>query len=270
MSKIVLFFLITIALVTLLIAIGNVFGLIPVCLIEQSKMSTLPAIAISSGVLIASITYLRDKASQVVEGQRKSDEINLMLAKDGFDETYELLKDLNNNRATWVRAARILYSSIDLKGEIELPQYKKAFNHAEERLRNQLYRVLQIESDDPSLSDSVSLPAQFFYGVDNWRDSDLSLNDAAISASSPIEDYSVEIDKVTPEPKDGGLSEVSVVAIYNFMKYPENYSDPLPKIKLWSGHFHDGFGLEQGPRRYVYHKQNYFVSEGEVHDRGKS
>jgi hypothetical protein len=269
MNKIVLF-LITIALTTLLIAIANVFGLIPVCLIEQSKMSTLPAIAISSGVLIASITYLRDKASQVTEGKRKSDEINLMLAKDGFDETYELLKDLNNNRATWVRAARILYNSIDLKNEIDLPQYKKAFSHAEERLRNQLYRVLQTEPNDPTLSDKVSLPAQFFFGVDNWKDSDLSVDDAAISAKSPIKAYSVKIDKVTPEPKSGGLSESSVVAIYNFMKYPENYSDPLSKIELWTCHFHDGFGIEQGPRRYIYHKKNRYVHEGEVHDRTKS
>jgi hypothetical protein len=269
MNKIVIL-LITIALATLLMAIGNVFGLIPLCLIDQSKMSTLPAIAISSGVLIASITYLRDKASQVTEGNRKSDEINLMLAKEGFDETYKLLKDLNNNRATWVRAARILYSSVDLKNEISLPQYKKAFSHAEERLRNQLYRVLQTEPDDPSLSDKVSLPARFFFGVDNWRDSDLLIDDAAISASSLIKAYSVEIDNVTPEPKSGGLSESSVVAIYNFMKYPENYADPLSKIELWSGHFRDGFGIEQGPRRYIYYKQNKFVHQGKVHDRKKS
>jgi hypothetical protein len=269
MNKIVIL-LITIALTTLLIAIGNVFGLIPACLIAQSKMATLPAIAISSGVLIASITYLRDKASQVTEGKRKIDEINLMLAKEGFDETYELLKDQNNNRATWVRAARILYSSIELKNEISLPQYIKAFSHAEERLRNQLYRLLQTEPDDPNLSDKVSLPAQFFYGADNWRDSDLSLDAAAIGASSPITAHSVKIDKVTPEPKSRGLSTSSVVAIYNFMKYPENYSDPLSKIDLWSGHFHDGWGIEQGPRRYIYHKQNRYVHEGEVHDRKKS
>jgi hypothetical protein len=269
MNKIVIL-LITVALTTLLIAIGNVFGLIPACLITQGKMATLPAIAISSGVLIASITYLRDKDSQVTEGKRKSDEINLMLAKEGFDETYDLLKDQNNNRETWVRAARILLSSIELKNEINLPQYIKAFSHAEERLRNELYRVLQTEQDDPSLSDKVSLPAQFFYGADNWRDSDLTLDAAAIGASSLITAHSLEIDKVIPEPKSGGLSKSSVVAIYNFMQYPENYSDPLSKIDLWPGHFHVGFGIEQGPRRYIFHKQNKYVHEGKVHDRSKS
>ncbi|PHS32716.1 MAG: hypothetical protein COA95_02910 [Methylophaga sp.] len=266
MNKIIIL-LIIIVLATLLIAIGNVFGLIPSYLIEQS---TLPAIAISAGVLIASITYLRDKASQATEGKRKSDEINLMLAKEGFDETYELLKDLNNNRITWLRAARILYSSIDLKNEIDLPQYKKAFSHAEERLKNQLYRVLQIKPNDPSLSDTASLPAQFFYGVDNWRDNDLSLDNAAISSSSPIKAYRVTIDRVTPETKSEGLSENSIVAIYNFLNYPENYSDPLSEIELWSGHFHDGFGIEQGPRRYIYHKKHRYVHEGKMHDRRKN
>lgn len=267
MNKLILL-LIIITLATLLMAIANVFCLLPVSLLDQSKMAALPAIAISSGVLIASITYLRDKASQITEGKRKNDEINLMLAKDGFDETYELLKNLNNNRVTWIRAARILYNSIDLKNEINLLQYIKAFEHAEERLRNQLYRLLQTTPDEPSSSENISLPPQFFFGVDNWRDNDLSLDNLAINASSPIKAYSVNLDKVTPEPKSSGLEESSVVAIYNFIQYPENFSDPLSKIELWPDHFHDcRGGIEQGARRYIYHKQKHYVSDGAIRDR---
>jgi hypothetical protein len=268
--KYIIISLIALALATLTIAILNIFCLIPEAIIEQSKMSTLSAIAISCGVMIASITYLRDRDSQVTERKKQNDEIMLRLAKEGFDETYDLLKDQNNNRVTWIRAARILYDSLGLKKEVELPQYVKAFNLAEERLRNQLYRVLQTEPNNPEESDKASLPGQFFYGAKDWKDSKLTVDEVAVNSKSPIKSYSVSIDKVTPEPKSGGLTESSVVAIYNFLKYPDEYEDPLNKIKIWEGHFDDGFGLEQGPRRYIYHKQNYIVIDGKLITLNKS
>lgn len=263
--------LIAVALITLACAVANVFGFIPESFISQDRLSSLPAIAISSGLLIASITYLHNRATQLSESKRKSDEINLLLAKDGLDETYTLLKDLNNDRVTWLRAARILCNSIALKEEINHPEYIKSFQVAEERLRNQLYRLLQTDPQDPSVSGRVSLPPQFFYGIDNWRDSSISLDEAAISSKSPIEAYKVEMDKVTPTPKLGGLAESSIIAIYNFMKYPENYYDPLSKIELWSGHYHDTLEqIEQGPRRYIAHKQKYFVADGKIHERNET
>ena len=156
--KILVIILITVAFGTLAISIANVFGLIPEYIIQQVKMTSLPAIAISSGVLIASITYLRDKTVQKLEGEQKSDEVNLLLAKEGFEETYNLIKDLNNDRVTWIRAARSLYKSLELKAKIISPLYMQSFEVAEERLRNQLYRLLQIEPEDSTLSDKSSLP----------------------------------------------------------------------------------------------------------------
>jgi uncharacterized membrane protein YciS (DUF1049 family) len=268
--KYIIISLIVLALATLTIAILNIFCLVPEAIIAQSKMSTLSAISISCGVMIASITYLRDRDAQVIERKKQNDEIMLRLAKQGFDETYDLLKDQNNNRVTWIRAARILYDSLGLKKEIKLPPYVKAFNLAEEKLRNQLYRVLQTEPENPYESGKVSLPGQFFYGNENWKNSELTLDDVAIRSKSPIKAYSVTIDKITPEPKSEGLSESSVVAIYEFLKYPEEYDDPLDEIKLWDGHFHDCFGIEQGPRRYIYHKKNYIVLGGKLINRNKS
>lgn len=75
----------------------------------------------------------------------------------------------------------------------------------------------------------------------------------------------VSIDKVTPEPKSHGLSEKSVVAIYNFIKYPEDYVDPLESIELWTGSFENSFGIEQGARRYISHKKDHYVHENEIH-----
>lgn len=261
--------LITIAFGTLAISIGNIFGCIPENIIQQVNMTTLPAIAISSGVLIASITYLRDKEIQKSEREQKSDEINLLLAKEGFEETYDLLKNLNNDRDTWNRAARSLYKSLELKAKVVNPLYVQSFEVAEERLRNQLYRLLQVEPEDSSQSDKCSLPPQFFYGIESWKDKELTLDEAAIQASSPIKSHSVTIDKVIPVPKSAGLNESSIVGIYSFMEYPDNYKDPLKNIEVWPGKFSIGFGLDQGPRRYVSHKRDYYVREGEVSARNK-
>lgn len=143
--NILVILLITIAISTLGMAICNIFGLIPESLIEQSKMTSLPAIAISSGVLIASITYLRDKASQAATHQRKSDELYLNLARESFDEVYGLLNDKNNDRVVWVRASRLLLKTLAIKSKVKTPDIIEAFQLAEERLRTELYRSLSVK-----------------------------------------------------------------------------------------------------------------------------
>ncbi|MCF6325532.1 MAG: hypothetical protein L3J89_14645 [Gammaproteobacteria bacterium] len=264
--NIIVNFLIVIVIGTLLLAIGLLFGIIPSNFIDPKNISTLPAIAISAGVLIASLAYLRDKKTQASENQRKSDEIILRLAKEGFDETFQLLSDLNNDRVTWIRAARTLCNSMALKQEIEHPPYLKAFNVAEERLRNQLYRLLQTPPKDPEQKNKVSLPPQFFYGIEDWKNPVISLDDAAITASAPIKVYSITIDEVTPIYGSGGLNEHSITAIYNFIETPNGYSEPLSKIKPWTDHYCDSYGIEQGAKRYIFHRREKHAVDGKIFD----
>ncbi len=264
MNKIVVL-LITIAVLTLGIAICNIFGLIPETLIQQSKMSTLPAIAISAGVLIASITYLRDKTSQSIGQQRKSDELYLNLARDSFDEVYGLLKDKNNDRVIWVRASRLLLQTLAIKLKIKTPDITEAFELAEERLRTELYRSLSIKTEGHS--NRQPLPPQFFYGIDNWK-TEASLDEAAKKSSNKIEAHRVEIDKNLPEPEIMSLSHKTVIAIYDFMKFSENYNDPLQDVEEWPDNWELSNGIEQGAKRYVSHKNNHYVVNGKLHKKG--
>jgi len=254
--------LIAIAIGTMATAIGNLFGLIPECIIEQSKMITLPAIAISSGVLIASITYLRDKNSQASDRQRKSDEIYLNLAKDSFDEVYDLLKDKNNDRIIWVRAARLLLQTLALKNDIKTPDITKAYLLVEERLRTELYRALSVKAENHS--NRQPLPPQFFYGIATWETEE-SLDEAAKIGSNKVEAHRVVIDKNLPEPELRPLSQKSVIAIYNFLKFPEDYDDPLPNVEDWEDDWQDSNGIEQGAKRFVAHKKNCYVVDGTLH-----
>jgi len=257
--------LITIAIATMALAIVNLFGVIPEFMIAQQKMVVLPAIAISSGVLIASITYLRDKTSQAVDLQRKSDEIYLSLSRDSFDEVYDLLKDTNNDRASWVRASRLLLQTLALKSSIKTPAILKAFELAEDRLRTELYRTLSYVPSENGTQQP--LPPQFFYGIEDWK-TETSLEEAAIKSKSTIEAHRVVIDKNTPESHLKPLSPRSIIAIYNFLRFPKDYDDPLDRVEDWSDNWADSHGDEQGAKRYVAHIKAYYVANGKLEKRG--
>ncbi len=263
--KILVIALITIACATLITAISNLFGFIPEFVIAQEKMVALPAIAISSGVLIASITYLRDKTYQATDRKRKSDEIYLKLARDSFDEVYELLKDKNNDRISWVRASRLLLQTLALKNDIKTSDILKAFIIAEERLRTELYRSLSVKSSRHS--NRQPLPPQFFYGIEDWE-TENSLDEAAIKASDKIKAHRVVIDNNIPESNLKPLSKKTVIAIYDFLKFPEDYDDPLPEVNNWTDNWEDTHGSDQGAKRYVAHISENYVVNGKLHKRG--
>lgn len=254
--------LIALVIISMAVAFLALLGVLPDVI--TTNIAALSAIVLSSGVLIASLTYSYNKKSQLSESQRKSDEILYLLAKEGFGEVYSLLQNLNNDNVIWIRAARILCETLELKKSIKHDEYKIAYDIVAEKLRNQLYRLLQIEPDNPDNEDKKSLPPQFFYGVKNWRDNNLSLDDAAINSKSPPQAYRSKVDEVLPMPKDSRIESRSVVAIYDFIKSHDDYVDPLAKIKTWSGDGYLAMGIDDGPRKYVGHfKQNY-VEDGKL------
>ena len=229
------------------------------------KASILPSIAISTGVLIASLAYIRDKTKHDYDAQFKHDELQLQIAKDGFDEVYDLISALENSRVIWIRAARVLLNTIELGELIVTPQLKNAFEVHREYVRVNLYQVLHIEPEDPTKSDDESLPPQFFYGIEDWRDRTKTLDAAALESKSKIKAHWVTIDKVTPEPKNSELDIRSVVAIYDFVcTNDESYQDPLSKIKIWDGDLLGAFGVKQGPARYLEHRSRYMVVNGKL------
>lgn len=259
--------LISIAFATLLTAVMNLFDLVPAYIISSDKMLTLPAIAISAGVLIAAITYLRDKDAQSSDKQRKTDEVHLSIARDSFDEVYNLLKDQNNDRTLWVSASRLLLKTMQLKGQIQSEEIRKAFLLAEERLRSELYQVLSFSSEGNA--NRQPLPPQFFYGIDDWE-MENSLDQAAIKADSKVKAHYVNIDENLPEPEYRPLAHKSIIAIYNFLEYPEDYEDPLSMVEDWKGNWADRSGITQGAMRYISHNKQKYVVNGVLHSRANN
>ncbi|MCC2617353.1 hypothetical protein LJ739_13965 [Aestuariibacter halophilus] len=135
---------------------------------------------------------------------------------------------------------------------------------AEERLRTELYRALSVKADN--YCNRQPLPPQFFYGIEAWETEE-SLDEVAIISSNKIEAHCVVIGKNLPEPELRHLSQKSVIAIYNFLKFSENYDDPLPKVVDWEGDWQDSHGTEQGAKRFFAHKNCHYVVDGILHKR---
>lgn len=230
------------------------------------KLILLPGIAISSGVLVAIITYARERNKQIIEQERHTSELMLSKVKDGFDTVIDLLSDQNNNRVTWVRAARTLLKAVNLKQKITSEEFKVAYDLEEERARNELYGILSIKNEHTG--ERNPLPPQFFYGIEDWKKCK-SIDDAAIKASTSAVVYSPTLDEVPPQPYLKPLSVKSVIAIFDFMEYPDTYSEPLKEVKEWSDNWQDSHGMDQGARRYVEHTNQKHAAGGKLYDRSK-
>lgn len=230
------------------------------------QLSLLPAVAISAGVLVAILTFARERRRQEQDRDRHMSEVFLERAVEGFKTAIDLLRDKNNSRISWVRAARTILNSVELGRQITSHEYKVAYRLEEERARNELYLVLSVL--DEKTGQRTPLPPQFFYGIPDWN-AHKSLDDAAIAASNSAIAYSPSIDEVPPQSHLRPISPRSVIAIFDFLKYPDEYEDPLKSVGDWSDNWEDSFDIDQGARRYVAHAKSKFAVDGKIHERAK-
>ena len=222
---------------------------------------------VSYAALVALLTYWREKKRIGREFEESRSRFFFEQASAGLEEVYNLLKDQNNDRIIWLRAARDLLHSINLSKQISATEFKEAYLLAEEKIRHKLYLALSIY--DGETKERKALPPQFFYGLIDWQ-VERSLDDAAKLASQKIVSQDVSIDKVLRQPTTLPLAKVSVVAIYDFLEYPKEYKDPLNSVTVWRGYWDSGqnigLGEDQGARRFVYHKLRHNAIDGKLYE----
>ncbi len=253
-----------VALISLIAALLVTLGVNIPCI----KTETLPAVAISSGVLIATLTFVRERTKQENESELKKDEVNIEVVANSFNEVYELLEDMNNSRVIWIRAARVLLWANELGKTITNEAMKKSYELQKERLRTKLYLLMQREPENNEQYESESLPGQFFYGIPNWEDRSITIDEAAI-ASHPnnTRAHLVNLSTVVPSPKSSELAVSSVIAIFDFIRESDLLeNDPLEEVKIWEGE-PTSFDIFQGPANYVAHKNKYRVVNGEIKEK---
>jgi len=189
-----------------------------------------------------------NEASKAADKQVQRSKFLLEQSLSGFNHAVGILGDGNNDRRTWISAARILQQSLELSKRITENEHKSILQIEMDRYRHQLWEILN--PDDERIT-----PA-FFYGV---SDSNLDIHEAAKKSSLPT----------LGEPRGRlssihTLSEQSLLVIWNFMEFPEDYAEPL----------HDTFSREQIERlrlrhrplyEYLEHKQTYHPVAGKLH-----
>lgn len=217
---------------------------------DPQVWSLVPAAGISAGVLIAILAFTRDRERIDREQTRHTSQVMLERASSAFYSAVSLLRDQNNERVLWIRAARYLRRGVDLGEEIVDPDYRRAYELEVEQTRHDLYDALTILNEETGAREA--LPPQFFYGIDDWK-SDKTLDEAAIEASDEVNVYSVTIDENPPEARLSPLAVRSVIAIYDFLRYPDNYDDPLDRVSDWPDNWDNAHGIDAGARRYVAH-----------------
>ena len=227
----------------------------------------LSSFVVSTAAFIALLTYIRERKKIGKELEERRSRFFFEQASSGLDEVYSLLKDQNNDRITWLEAARELLHSINLSKQISSPEFKEAYRLAEEKIRHKLYLALSIY--DAETKERTPLPPQFFNGLMDWQ-VERSLDDAAKLASPKIVVQNVSIDNVLRKSTNRSLAEVSVVTIYDFLEYPKEYKDPLKSVIVWRDHWDSGqnigLGIDQGARRFVYHKLTHTSFNGNLYE----
>jgi hypothetical protein len=230
-------------------------------LLDNNSLKFLPYFVVSIAAFIALLTYLREKTKLRNEAEEKRSKIFLDLAKEGLEGANDMLKDLNNNRITWIRASRDILHSLNLSKEIKTPQYLEAYRLFEEKIRHKLFLALTVVN--ATTGEREPLPPQFFYGDREWRE-EKTLDDVAKETSSKIKVGHGSIDKNNEEPQVIPLSEKSVVVIYDFIEYPKDYDDPLGKVKAWKDGWENSHGVSQGAKRFVAHITRYRALNGKL------
>lgn len=188
------------------------------------RWGLLPTIVMSAGVLIAILAFLRDRNKHEVDRQRETSKVLFDRACEGFSTVVDLLSDQNNDRITWIRAARTLLKTRELKSQIKSEEYALAYALEEEKTRNKLYSKLL--HPNQKTGELEPLPPQFFYGISDWGTC-ATLDDAAIKAAQQVQVYSASIDAVPPQSSLKPIAPPSIVVIYEFIAYPDTYEDPL-------------------------------------------
>ncbi|MEW8686929.1 MAG: hypothetical protein AB2556_14035 [Candidatus Thiodiazotropha sp.] len=227
------------------------------------KLQILTQLFIGSGVFFAGSAYYNSIKRQRIEDNKHQSKVLLDYASKNFTRVINLLEDKNNDRVTWIRAARILLDTSSLKQKITSPEYIKAYEIEEFVCRGELYKILCIDGENGTYD---PLPTSFFFGVKNWKS--MTIEEAAIEASgNDADNFNVSLSTPVPDPKILELEISSIKAIYDFLDYGKDFKDPLKKADTkWGNNWHHAFGHVQCAKRYAYFKRNYFVKDNKIFD----
>lgn len=206
-----------------------------------------------AGILLTLYLQKKDMAIQATKDDEEVAErrslFNLEASIQAYSQALGLLRDGNNHRATWIRAARILKHGKVLAAAVTVDAHKRALE----------LRLLDYRSEFRDILEHK--PAEFFYGVAPHY-YELGLDRVAALASQPDAD----------EPGHAvtamrWLDEKSVYAVLEASQWPEDYQDPLRDDLPGDMDIEEKTFFAQGLARYMEHRQQWHSIAGSLSPR---
>ncbi len=173
---------------------------------------TVANVATALALLVATGAFIWQIISHRQEKAYSKSNFALQSALESYNEAIALLSDNNNDRVTWITAARIVERANQISKNITEQVHIDVLEIQRERYRRQMAVILGF--DNPNKG------AWFFYGSTNAGS---EVKEAAKESTRSVH---------TAWGSKGQLkylSETSLATLYSLASYPSNYEDPLKK-----------------------------------------
>lgn len=212
---------------------------LPTAMLEALK-NALPA-----GLLVALAGNLLTQGKNAADTAEKRSLFYLESAGKAYEQARSLLVGENNDRATWIEAARCLGHAQSLAGEITVDAHRRVLELNSLKYRSFFQDLL------------ASKPATFFYGV-----SEADSLDAAARGSTAGEERNGRITTSTLKE----LDEASIRAVWEAAKWPENYQDPMGS-RFDEAEVHKLLVLFPELHRHLEHRRQWRSASGQLYPR---
>lgn len=201
-------------------------------------------------VLIVTLIYQQTQIKrQSLKDNYEVDERRSLFNLHSFEEAnvkaMDLLKDNNNDRATWIRAARLLgHASVLAKG-ITIENHLRVYEYKSLEYRTFFRELLE------------GKPAGFFYGADYRH--------LSLEVSAKLSTLSYEKDGRTIH-GNSILSESSIFAVVSAAEWPDHFIDPIVE-KFTAENIDKKTFFYNGLRKFLEHNREWISYNGELKKR---
>jgi len=191
-------------------------------------------VATAIALLVAAGAFIWQIYSHHQEKAYAKSQFALQSFLESYNQVLELLSDGNNNRVTWVMAARIIERANQISKSISEQVHIDVLEIQKERYRREMANIFGYMNPEKG--------GWFFYGSDNTgTDIDTAAREAFTSVAN--------------------IPEGVLATLYAVATYPSNYEDPLIKKT-----FDEVKGIEmrhsfRGLYDYLEHRENIKLAE---------
>jgi hypothetical protein len=215
----------------------------------QQVLPILTSCFAAAAVFLTLAWHLFSHAKDASEREDKHSLFYLDSSLTAYTEAQALLEDDNNDRVTWIAAARALGYAADLSERITQKPHLQTLELHQLKYRRFFHERLLKK-------------ATFFYGV---KDDSLSLEEAAAaSTASAMRNGRFVSSTVTAIPSS------AIYAVWKAAQWPTSFRDPLNDADFTTPEEHRLIVIFPGVHDYLEHTRAFTSASGHVYPRNTS